>query len=103
MSIRPALMPDFGGPGMYGLKVHQAVLDAGAKTSGCTVHLCDSEYDCGQIVLQERCAVLPGDTAQTLADRVFEAEKVAYPRALELLISGGVRVGDDAGRGIADR
>jgi folate-dependent phosphoribosylglycinamide formyltransferase PurN len=65
--------------------------------SGCTVHLCDAEYDRGPIVLQERCAVLPGDTAATLGERVFAAERRAYPRALEQLISGSVRLGDGAG------
>lgn len=95
VNIHPALLPAFGGPGMYGLKVHQAVIDSGVRVSGCTVHLCDSEYDRGPIVLQETCPVLPGDTAQTLADRVFELERVVYPRALELLISGRVRVGEN--------
>jgi len=92
VNIHPALLPAFGGPGMYGLKVHQAVIDSGAEFSGCTVHLCDSEYDRGPIVLQERVPVEPGDTAEKLADRVFEAERAAYPRALELLLSGRVRV-----------
>ena len=99
VNIHPALLPAFGGPGMYGLKVHQAVIDAGVKETGCTVHLCDDEYDRGPIVLQDRCAVVPGDTAQTLADRVFEVEKRAYPMALELLISGRVRVGDGRAAG----
>lgn len=96
VNIHPALLPAFGGPGMYGQNVHQAVIDARATESGCTVHLCDAEYDRGPIVLQERCEVRPGDTPRTLADRVFELEKAAYPRALELLISGRVEVG--AGR-----
>lgn len=97
VNIHPALLPAFGGPGMYGLKVHQAVIDASLLVSGCTVHLCDDEYDRGQIVLQERCPVLPGDTAQTLADRVFQLELAAYPKALELLFSGRVRVGEGTG------
>ncbi len=92
VNIHPALLPSFGGAGMYGLAVHQAVLDAGCKVSGCTVHLCDAEYDRGPIVLQRTCPVEPGDTAQTLADRVFKVERRAYPDALELLFSGRVRV-----------
>ncbi len=93
VNIHPALLPAFGGPGMYGDRVHRAVLDSGATESGCTVHLCDSEYDRGPIVLQARCEVRPGDTPETLGARVFELEKRAYPRALELLFSGSVRVG----------
>jgi folate-dependent phosphoribosylglycinamide formyltransferase PurN len=96
VNIHPALLPAFGGPGMYGLKVHEAVVNAGVNQSGCTVHLCDAEYDRGPIILQERCDVRADDTPQTLADRVFELEKAAYPKALELLISGRVEVG--AGR-----
>lgn len=91
VNIHPALLPAFGGPGMFGLHVHRAVIDAGSTESGCTVHLCDAEYDRGPIVLQARCPVLPEDTPQSLADRVFDLEKTAYPKALELLFSGGVR------------
>jgi len=87
VNIHPALLPRFGGPGMYGAKAHQAVLDAGARESGCTVHLCDSGYDTGPIVLQKRCPVLPDDTVKTLADRVFALEKLAYPEALRLLFA----------------
>lgn len=88
VNIHPALLPDFGGPGMYGRRVHQAVLDAGRKESGCTVHLCDAQFDTGPIVLQERCPVLPGDDADSLAARVFACECVAYPKALQQLIAG---------------
>jgi phosphoribosylglycinamide formyltransferase 1 len=88
VNIHPALLPDFGGPGMYGTRVHQAVLDAGRKESGCTVHLCDEAFDTGPIVLQERCPVLPGDDAETLATRVFACECIAYPEALQQLIAG---------------
>ncbi len=82
MNIHPSLLPKFGGKGMYGQKVHQAVLDAGCDQSGCTVHYVDNQYDNGPIILQRICPVLPGDTAQTLAARVFEEEKVAYPEAI---------------------
>jgi phosphoribosylglycinamide formyltransferase-1 len=94
VNIHPALLPDFGGPGMFGEHVHRAVFDAGATESGCTVHLCDDRYDHGQIILQKRCPVLADDTPETLAARVFELECVAYPEALQLLIAGRVSVSD---------
>lgn len=88
VNIHPALLPDFGGKGMYGHHVHEAVLKLGAKVSGCTVHLVDNEYDHGAVVLQRSCAVLPGDTPEMLAARVFEEEKLAYVEALGLLVAG---------------
>lgn len=88
VNIHPALLPDFGGQGMYGRRVHEAVLAAGRSVSGCTVHLCDDQYDRGRIVLQRTCPVLPGDTPETLAARVFQQECLAYPEALELLLAG---------------
>ncbi len=91
VNIHPALLPKFGGHGMYGRKVHQAVLAAGEKESGCTVHFCDDEFDTGPIILQRRCPVLPGDTPETLAARVFEEEKRAYPEAIARLIAGTAR------------
>jgi formyltetrahydrofolate-dependent phosphoribosylglycinamide formyltransferase len=87
VNIHPALLPAFGGPGMYGDRVHEAVLRAGATASGCTVHLIDDHYDRGRILLQKSCPVLPGDTAHTLADRVFALECLAYPEALAALIA----------------
>ncbi|MFM9996280.1 MAG: phosphoribosylglycinamide formyltransferase [Phycisphaerales bacterium] len=90
VNIHPALLPDFGGSGMYGERVHEAVIRSGASESGCTVHLCDAEYDRGPIILQKRCPVRPDDTAHTLADRVFALEREAYPQALQLLIASGV-------------
>lgn len=87
VNIHPALLPRFGGPGMYGDRVHAAVLAAGESESGCTVHLADGEYDEGPIVLQMSCPVLPGDTPETLAARVFELEKEAYPEALRMLFA----------------
>lgn len=88
VNIHPALLPKFGGPGMYGRHVHEAVLRAGEAESGCTVHLCDAEYDRGPIILRTSVPVLPGDTAATLAERVFEAECRTYPRALRMLLEG---------------
>jgi phosphoribosylglycinamide formyltransferase-1 len=84
MNIHPALLPEFGGKGMYGRRVHQAVLDRGCKRSGCTVHFVDQTYDTGPIILQRECPVLEGDTAETLGRRVFEEEKIAYPEAIRL-------------------
>lgn len=103
VNIHPALLPSFGGPGMYGDRVHQAVIDAGCKLSGCTVHLCDAEYDRGPIIVQRSCPVLEGDTPAALATRVFEQECQAYPEALELLMSGRVQVEAASGPGAGRR
>jgi formyltetrahydrofolate-dependent phosphoribosylglycinamide formyltransferase len=85
LNIHPALLPAFGGKGMYGHHVHEAVLKAGVSESGCTVHLVDDEYDHGEILVQKRVPVLPGDTPDTLAARVFAAECDAYPEAIARL------------------
>jgi phosphoribosylglycinamide formyltransferase-1 len=82
LNIHPALLPDFGGRGMFGLRVHEAVLKSGRKITGCTVHFVDDEYDHGPILLQRVCLVLEGDTPAALAHRVFEEEKIAYPEAI---------------------
>lgn len=92
LNIHPALLPSFGGKGMYGRRVHQAVLDHGCKISGCTVHFVDATYDTGPIVLQRGCPVLDDDTAETLAARVFEVEKVAYPEAIRLFKEGRLQI-----------
>ena len=84
MNIHPALLPRFGGEGMYGHHVHEAVLAAVCKVSGCTVHFVNDEYDGGPIVVQRCVPVLESDTPDTLADRVFEQEGVAYPEAIRL-------------------
>ena len=88
VNIHPALLPEFGGPNMYGRRVHEAVLRSQRKISGCTVHFCDYRYDSGPIILQKKCDVLDSDTPDALASRVFELEKQAYPEALQLLASG---------------
>jgi phosphoribosylglycinamide formyltransferase-1 len=88
VNIHPALLPKFGGHGMYGHHVHEAVIAAGEKVSGCTVHLADEAYDKGRVILQRTCPVYPGDTADTLAARVFELELEAYPAALKKLFDG---------------
>ena len=85
LNVHPALLPKYGGQGMYGHHVHEAVLASGDTESGCTVHITDEEYDHGPIILQKRVPVLPGDTPETLAERVFLAECEAYPEAVRLL------------------
>ena len=92
MNIHPALLPDFGGRGFYGHRVHEAVLSSGAGESGCTVHFADNEYDHGPIILQRRVPVLAEDTPESLADRVFEQELVAYPEAIRLFAAGRLKV-----------
>ena len=87
VNIHPSLLPAFGGHGMYGDRVHRAVLASGVMHTGCTVHLCDEEFDRGPILLQRTCPVLPGDDAHTLAARVFEEELKAYPEALRRLLA----------------
>jgi len=95
INIHPALLPEFGGAGMYGTRVHQAVLAAGKKVSGCTVHFCDNQYDHGPIILQHTVPVLTVDTPETLAARIFEQECVAYPEAIQLFADGRILL--DAG------
>jgi len=82
INIHPALLPGFGGAGMYGIHVHEAVLASGATTSGATVHYVDEEYDHGPVVLQKVVPVLPGDSPDSLAARVLEAEHELYPAAI---------------------
>jgi phosphoribosylglycinamide formyltransferase 1 len=94
VNIHPALIPAFCGPGMYGHHVHQAVLDAGVKVTGCTVHFVDNQYDHGPIIWQQPVPVFADDTADTLAARVFEAEKEAYPHVLKLLAARRVELHD---------
>lgn len=84
LNIHPSLLPKFGGKGMFGHHVHEAVLNAGEAESGCTVHFVDDEYDHGEVLLQRRCPVLQGDTPAELAKRVFEQECLAYPEGIRL-------------------
>jgi len=95
MNIHPALLPSFGGQGMWGHHVHEAVLRAGCKISGCTVHFCTNEYDKGPIIVQRACQVKDDDTPDTLAARVFEQECIAYPQAIRLFAEGKLLVEDD--------
>jgi formyltetrahydrofolate-dependent phosphoribosylglycinamide formyltransferase len=91
-NIHPALIPSFCGEGMYGHRVHEAVLDYGVKLTGCTVHFADNQYDHGPVILQKAVPVLDDDTPDSLAARVFQAECEAYPEALQLIAEGRVRV-----------
>jgi phosphoribosylglycinamide formyltransferase-1 len=92
LNIHPGLIPAFCGHGMYGHHVHEAVLEYGAKISGCTVHFVDNQYDHGPIILQRTVPVEDNDTPASLAARVFAAECEAYPEALRLLASGNARI-----------
>jgi len=95
MNIHPALLPSFGGQGMWGHHVHEAVLRAGCKISGCTVHFCTNEYDKGPIIVQRACEVKDSDTPEALAARVFEQECIAYPQAIRLFAEGKLLVEDN--------
>ena len=95
VNIHPALLPKYGGKGMYGRHVHEAVLASGDKESGVTVHLVDEIFDHGKILDQACVPVLPDDTPDSLAARVLEQEHKLYPRALNKLISGEYRANDE--------
>ncbi|MGH7672459.1 MAG: formyltransferase family protein, partial [Gemmatimonadales bacterium] len=90
INIHPALLPAFGGPGMYGRRVHEAVLASGATVSGATVHYVDEQYDRGPIIAQARVPVRPDDTPETLAARVLEAEHRLLPMVVLELARRGV-------------
>jgi phosphoribosylglycinamide formyltransferase 1 len=85
LNIHPALLPAFGGEGMYGSRVHEAVIASGARETGVTVHLVDDEYDRGPIVAQWRLPVIPSDTPASLAARVLNVEHAVYPRVVEMV------------------
>ncbi|MDR2019850.1 MAG: phosphoribosylglycinamide formyltransferase [Treponema sp.] len=85
INLHPSLLPKFGGMGMYGNRVHKAVLDAGEKESGCTVHFVDAGTDTGPVLLQRWVPVLPGDTPDALADRIHEEEHIVIVQAAALL------------------
>lgn len=92
LNIHPALLPAFGGKGMYGERVHEAVIKAGAKISGCTVHFVDESVDGGQIILQKAVRVREHDTSASLAGRILAQEHRTYPKAIQLLADGRVAV-----------
>ena len=94
INIHPALLPDFGGPGMHGMKVHRAVVEAATRgeicETGCTVHFADEEFDRGAIIEQRRCSVSGEDSAEDVAGRVFELEQKCLPSAIQSVIDDGV-------------
>ena len=92
INIHPSLLPAFGGKGYYGNKVHESVLKAGCKITGCTVHFVDNEYDQGPIVAQRSVEVHSGDTVESLAARVQAAEREIYPQAIQLVAEGRVKI-----------
>jgi phosphoribosylglycinamide formyltransferase 1 len=92
VNIHPALLPSFGGEGMYGHRVHEAVIASGEKISGATVHLVDEEYDRGPIVLQKTIAIVPDDTPDSLAAKVLKIEHEIFPLALKAFAEGRVRI-----------
>lgn len=89
LNIHPALLPGFGGKGMYGIRVHRAVIEAGVRVTGATVHLVDERYDEGRILAQWPVPVLPGDTPEILAARVLRVEHLLLPAAVEAFAWGG--------------
>lgn len=92
INVHPALLPLFGGKGMYGEHVHRAVLESGMKVSGCTVHFVDEQYDTGPIILQATVPVCDDDTPETLAARVLPEEHKTYVRAIRLFAEGRLRI-----------
>ena len=95
LNVHPALLPAFGGHGLYGHRVHRAVLDAGARVSGATVHFVDAQYDRGPIIAQWPVPVCPDDTPEMLAKRVLRVEHLLLPRAVEAVARGSLTLGDD--------
>ncbi len=91
LNIHPSLLPDFGGKGMYGLRVHQAVIKAKAKETGCTLHYVDNQYDHGPVIAQKKLEVLADDTPESLQVRVQEAERQLYPEGINMVAKGSVR------------
>lgn len=92
LNVHPALLPRFGGPGMYGLRVHRAVLEAGETESGASVHIVDEEYDRGPVVARRRVEVRPDDTPESLAARVLEVEHALLPAVVRAAAEGRIRV-----------
>lgn len=95
LNVHPALLPEFGGEGMYGARVHRAVLAARAEASGATVHFVDEAYDHGAVIAQWRVPVRPSDDEHTLAARVLRAEHLLLPRVVQAVAAGEVRLGPD--------
>jgi phosphoribosylglycinamide formyltransferase-1 len=92
MNTHPALLPSFGGKGMHGLNVHQAVLDYGCKVSGCTIHFVSLDVDGGPVILQKAVPVMEGDTAESLQERILKEEHKLFPRAVQLFAQGKIKI-----------
>lgn len=92
LNIHPALLPKYGGKGMFGMNVHKAVIESGEKISGATVHLVDEIYDNGKILNQMQVEVLPNDTPESLAERVLEIEHKLYPLTIQLIAAGKIQL-----------
>jgi len=103
INVHPALLPFFGGAGMYGDHVHEAVLASGMKLTGCTVHLVDDKYDTGPIIAQRAVPILDSDTVETLGARVRETERELYPEVIGWFAAGRVVIGDAGRVTIRDR
>ena len=88
INIHPALLPEFGGKGMYGMNVHKAVREAGVELTGITIHFVNEHYDSGEIILQERCPISKDDTPETIAEKVRGLEHAYFPLAVEKVIDG---------------
>ncbi len=95
LNVHPALLPSFGGSGLYGLRVHEAVLARGCKVSGATIHLVTEEYDAGPIVMQKCCPVKFGDTPESLQRRVRDLEFAIFPKAIQLFAQDKVVIKDN--------
>ena len=92
-NIHPALLPKYGGRGMYGMAVHRAVIDAGETVSGITVHRVNEEYDTGEIVARTTVAIAPGETAETLAEKILEREHTFIVEVIQQIIDGSIPLG----------
>jgi phosphoribosylglycinamide formyltransferase-1 len=92
LNIHPALLPKYGGRGMYGTRVHEAVIAAGERESGPSVHLVNEEYDAGEVIDQIRVPVLSDDTPETLAARVLEQEHELFPQVLQKIVQGVITI-----------
>ena len=95
VNVHPTLLPAFGGQGMYGIRAHRAVIASGARVSGVTVHFVDAEYDRGPIIAQWPVPVFPADSAESLAERVLRVEHLLYPRVVDAVARGRIRLGND--------
>lgn len=103
VNIHPALLPGFGGPGMYGMHVHEAVIAAGAARSGASVHIVDEEYDRGPVLLQREVPVDPADTPATLAAKVLRVEHELYPEAIRRIARGSLKLPAERGEPVTDK